>query len=200
MKEGERDMAISNLVTMVLRIVTATFLALLLALPAQAQQSSNQYSMQEIVDAGHGFFGSTSGGLAKVVERAFESYGLPNGYILGQEGSGAFVAGLTYGEGTLNTKNAGQHSVFWQGPSLGLDWGGQGSRTMMLVYNLPDVNALYERYGGVSGSAYLVAGVGMQVNVNRDVVLVPIRTGVGARLGINAGYLKLTRQPTWNPF
>ncbi|MCT7667159.1 DUF1134 domain-containing protein [Shinella kummerowiae] len=193
-------MAISNLVTMVLRIVTATFLALLLALPAQAQQSSNQYSMQEIVDAGHGFFGSTSGGLAKVVERAFESYGLPNGYILGQEGSGAFVAGLTYGEGTLNTKNAGQHSVFWQGPSLGLDWGGQGSRTMMLVYNLPDVNALYERYGGVSGSAYLVAGVGMQVNVNRDVVLVPIRTGVGARLGINAGYLKLTRQPTWNPF
>jgi hypothetical protein len=200
MKEGERDMAISNLVTMVLRIVTATFLALLLALPAQAQQSSNQYSMQEIVDAGHGFFGSTSGGLAKVVERAFESYGLPNGYILGQEGSGAFVAGLTYGEGTLNTKNAGQHSVFWQGPSLGLDWGGPGSRTMMLVYNLPDVNALYERYGGVSGSAYLVAGVGMQVNVNRDVVLVPIRTGVGARLGINAGYLKLTRQPTWNPF
>lgn len=200
MKEGERDMAISNLVTLVFRIATAAFLALLLALPAQAQQSSNQYSMQEIVDAGHGFFGSTSGGLAKVVERAFESYGLPNGYILGQEGSGAFVAGLTYGEGTLNTKNAGQHSVFWQGPSLGLDWGGQGSRTMMLVYNLPDVNALYERYGGVSGSAYLVAGVGMQVNVNRDVVLVPIRTGVGARLGINAGYLKLTRQPTWNPF
>jgi hypothetical protein len=175
-------------------------LALLLALPAQAQQSSNQYSMQEIVDAGHGFFGSTSGGLAKVVERAFESYGLPNGYILGQEGSGAFVAGLTYGEGTLNTKNAGQHSVFWQGPSLGLDWGGQGSRTMMLVYNLPDVNALYDRFGGVSGSAYVIAGLGMQVNVNRDIVLVPIRTGVGARLGINAGYLKLTRQPTWNPF
>ncbi|WP_245409176.1 EipA family protein [Shinella sp. WSJ-2] len=174
-------------------------MALLLAVPAQAQQSS-QYSMQEIVDAGHGFFGETSGGLAKLVERAFESYGLPNGYILGQEGSGAFVAGLTYGEGTLNTKNAGQHSVFWQGPSLGLDWGGQGSRTMMLVYNLPDVNALYDRFGGVSGSAYVIAGLGMQVNVNRDIVLVPIRTGVGARLGINAGYLKLTRQPTWNPF
>lgn len=199
MKEGERDMGVSNLVTIALRIVTATILALFTVLPAQAQQNG-QYSMQEIVDAGHGFFGSTSGGLAKVVERAFESYGLPNGYILGQEGSGAFVAGLTYGEGTLNTKNAGQHSVFWQGPSLGLDWGGQGSRTMMLVYNLPDVNSLYERYGGVSGSAYVIAGVGMQVNVNRDVVLVPIRTGVGARLGINAGYLKLTREPTWNPF
>ncbi|MCJ8026983.1 EipA family protein [Shinella yambaruensis] len=192
-------MGVSNLVTIALRIVTAAILALFTVLPAQAQQNG-QYSMQEIVDAGHGFFGSTSGGLAKVVERAFESYGLPNGYILGQEGSGAFVAGLTYGEGTLNTKNAGQHSVFWQGPSLGLDWGGQGSRTMMLVYNLPDVNSLYERYGGVSGSAYVIAGVGMQVNVNRDVVLVPIRTGVGARLGINAGYLKLTREPTWNPF
>ena len=198
-KEGERDMIGSNLLTAAFRIVTAAAVAIVLAGPAAAQQS-NQYSMQEIIDAGHGFFGEASGGLAKVVERAFESYGLPNGYILGQEGSGAFVAGLTYGEGTLNTKNAGQHSVFWQGPSLGLDWGGQGSRTMMLVYNLPDVNALYDRFGGVSGSAYVIAGLGMQVNVNRDIVLVPIRTGVGARLGINAGYLKLTRQPTWNPF
>lgn len=198
-KEGERDMIGSNLLTAAFRIVTAAAMAIVLAGPASAQQS-NQYSMQEIVDAGHGFFGEASGGLAKVVERAFESYGLPNGYILGQEGSGAFVAGLTYGEGTLNTKNAGQHPVFWQGPSLGLDWGGQGSRTMMLVYNLPDVNALYDRFGGVSGSAYVIAGVGMQVNVNRDIVLVPIRTGVGARIGINAGYVKLTRQPTWNPF
>ena len=199
-KEGERDMGISNLVARAPRIAAAVFMTLILAFPAAAQQSSSQYTMQEIVDAGHGFFGETSGGLAKVVERAFESYGLPNGYILGQEGSGAFVAGLTYGEGTLNTKNAGQHSVFWQGPSLGLDWGGQGSRTMMLVYNLPNVESLYTRFGGVSGSAYVIAGVGMQVNVNNDVVLVPIRTGIGARIGINAGYLKLTRQPTWNPF
>jgi len=192
-------MAISHPATTAFKIAATLFAILLLALPARAQQS-NQYTMQEIVDAGHGFFGETSGALGKLVERAFESYGLPNGYILGQEGSGAFVAGLTYGEGTLNTKNAGQHSVFWQGPSLGLDWGGQGSRTMMLVYNLPDVNALYDRFGGVSGSAYVIAGLGMQVNVNRDIVLVPIRTGVGARIGINAGYLKLTRQPTWNPF
>jgi hypothetical protein len=193
-------MGISNLASMAFRVATALFMALLLALPARAQQNNSQYSMQEIIDAGHGFFGSASGGLAKVVERAFESYGLPNGYILGQEGSGAFVAGLTYGEGTLNTKNAGQHSVFWQGPSLGLDWGGQGSRTMVLVYNLPDVNSLFDRFGGVSGSAYVIAGVGMQVNVSRNIVLVPIRTGVGARIGINAGYLKLTRNPTWNPF
>ncbi len=95
---------------------------------AKAQQANDGgYSMQEIVDAGHGFFGSTSGGLAKVVVRAFQSYGLPNGYILGQEGSGAFVAGLTYGEGSLNTKNAGQHNVYWQGPSLGIDAGGRAA-------------------------------------------------------------------------
>ncbi|WP_412178375.1 DUF1134 domain-containing protein [Rhizobium sp. PL01] len=171
-------------------------------MPAALAQSNGgeQYTMQEIVDAGHGFFGSTSGGLAKVVENAFSKYGLPNGYILGQEGSGAFVAGLTYGEGDLYTKNAGQHNVFWQGPSLGLDWGGQGSRTMMLVYNLPAVPSLYKRFGGVSGSAYVVAGVGMTVLTDENIVLVPIRTGLGARLGINVGYLKLTQQPTWNPF
>ncbi|MDO9415086.1 MAG: EipA family protein [Pararhizobium sp.] len=168
---------------------------------SRAQSTGNsQYSVQEIIDAGHGFFGSTSGGLAKVVERAFEQYGLPNGYILGQEGSGSFVAGVTYGEGELNTKNAGQHNVFWQGPSLGLDWGGEGSRAMMLVYNLPSIDSLYHRFGGVSGSAFVVAGVGMTVLTDQNVVLVPIKTGVGARLGINVGYLKLTQRPTWNPF
>lgn len=166
--------------------------------PAMADNS--QYTAQEIVDAGHDFFGSTSGALAKVIEQAFGQYGLPNGYILGQEGSGAFIAGLTYGEGELYTKNAGQHGVFWQGPSLGLDYGGNGTRAMMLVYNLPSVDNLYTRFGGVSGSAYVVAGVGMTALKNNNVVLVPIRTGVGARLGINVGYLKLTRSPTWNPF
>ncbi len=182
--------------------VLCALLALGLAAGAAKAQQANDggYSMQEIVDAGHGFFGSTSGGLAKVVERAFQSYGLPNGYILGQEGSGAFVAGLTYGEGSLNTKNAGQHNVYWQGPSLGIDAGGQGSRIMMLVYNLPSVPSLFKRLGGVSGSAYVVAGVGMTVLTDEHIVLVPIRTGVGARLGVNVGYLKLTQQPTWNPF
>jgi hypothetical protein len=172
----------------------------LAAMPATAQDGSSQYSAQEIVDAGHSFFGSTSGGLAKVVENAFQRFGLPNGYILGQEGSGAFIAGLTYGEGQLYTKNAGQHPSFWQGPSLGIDYGGQGTRVMMLVYDLPSVDALYARFGGVSGSAFVVAGVGMTVLRNENVVLVPIRTGVGARLGVNIGYLKLTRSPTWNPF
>lgn len=174
-----------------------------LGLPATAlarNTSSSEYSAQEIVDAGHNFFGSTSGGLAKVVEKAFQRYGLPNGYILGQEGSGALIAGLTYGEGELFTKNAGRHPTYWQGPSLGIDYGGQGSRAMMLVYNLPSVDMLYRRYGGVSGSAFVVAGVGMTVLSNSNILIVPIRTGLGARLGLNVGYLKLTRSPTWNPF
>ncbi|RWM20977.1 MAG: DUF1134 domain-containing protein [Mesorhizobium sp.] len=164
--------------------------------PSRAQE----YTAQEIVDSGHKFFGATSGGLATVVEKIFASYGLPNGYLLGEEGSGALIGGLTYGEGTLYTKNAGDHKVFWQGPSLGWDFGGEGSRVMMLVYNLDDVNSLYNRFGGVAGSAYLVAGVGFNVMKNNNVLLVPIRTGVGARLGVNLGYLKLTQRATWNPF
>lgn len=184
----------------------ATFLLALLFMtgtnPAAQAQSANssQYTAQEVIDAGHGFFGSASGGLAKVVEKAFQSYGLPNGYILGQEASGAFIGGLTYGEGELFTKNAGQHEVFWQGPSLGLDYGGNGNRTMMLVYNLPSVDGVYGRFGGVSGSAYVVAGLGMTVLQRDGVLVVPIRTGLGARLGINIGYLKMTSAPTWNPF
>lgn len=178
----------------------AAFLAAFAFMAVPARADSSQYTMQEIVDAGHGFFGSTTGGLAKVVEQAFKRYGLPNGYILGQEGAGSFVVGATYGEGELYTKNAGQHSLFWQGPSIGLDYGGEGSRVMMLVYDLPKVNSIYNRFGGVSGQAYVVAGFGMTVLKYKNMLIVPIRTGVGARLGVNIGYLKMTRKATWNPF
>ncbi len=194
---GIREFVRPSRIAAVLSVLIGLGLA---PLQADAAQRSDQYNMQEVIDAGHGFFGSASGAFAKVVEKAFQDYGLPNGYILGQDGAGAFIAGLTYGEGTLYTKNAGEHDVFWQGPSLGLDYGGSGSRAMMLVYDLPSVDALYTRFGGVSGSAYVLAGVGMTVMKNNDMVLVPIRTGVGARLGINVGYLKLTQKPTWNPF
>ena len=168
--------------------------------PAAAQEQSSGYTMDEIVTEGHRFFGATAGGLATVVERAFQQKGLPNGYILGEEGAGAFVGGLRFGEGTLFTKNAGEHRVYWQGPSLGFDFGGDGARTMMLVYNLPSVNNLFGRYIGVSGSAYLVGGLGMTFLQRDAITVVPIRTGLGARLGVNVGYLKLTPSPTWNPF
>lgn len=181
------------------RVLAMMAIAGFFILSASASRAQ-EYTAQEIIDSGHKFFGATSGGLASVVEKIFASYGLPNGYLLGEEGSGAIIGGLTYGEGTLYTKNAGDHKTFWQGPSLGWDFGGEGSRVMMLVYNLDDVNAIYNRFGGVAGTAYVVAGVGFNVLKNNNMLLVPIRTGVGARLGINLGYLKITRSPTWNPF
>jgi hypothetical protein len=182
------------------RVLTMTITLLGALVLSTAASRAQQYTAQEIVDSGHKFFGETSGGLATVVEKIFASYGLPNGYLLGEEGSGALIGGLTYGEGTLYTKNAGDHKVFWQGPSLGWDFGGEGSRVMMLVYNLDDISSLYNRFGGVAGSAYVIAGVGFNVLQSNRVLLVPIRTGVGARLGVNLGYLKLTERPTWNPF
>ena len=168
--------------------------------PAAAQQQQGQYSSNEIIDSGHRFFGTVSRGLAQVVEKAFSQFGQPNGYILGEEASGAFVAGLRYGEGTLFTKNAGDLRVYWQGPSVGFDAGGEGARTMMLVYNLPATDAIYERFGGIDGSAYFIGGFGMTALTANNVVLVPIRSGVGLRLGANLGYLKFTPKATWNPF
>ncbi len=168
--------------------------------PRQGQNPNQTFSPDEIVNAGHNFFGNVSRGLASVVERAVSNWGLPNGYILGEEGSGAFVAGLRYGEGTLYTKNAGDLRVYWQGPSVGFDWGGDGARTMMLVYNLPATGAVYQRFAGIDGSAYFVGGFGMTALTANNIVVVPIRSGVGLRLGANIGYLKFTPAATWNPF
>ncbi|MCL4768468.1 MAG: DUF1134 domain-containing protein [Hyphomicrobiaceae bacterium] len=158
------------------------------------------FSRNEILDTGHRFFGSVSQGLANIVEYAFQKAGRPNGYILGEDAGGAFVAGLRYGEGTLYTKDAGIHKVYWQGPSVGYDFGGEGSKTMVLIYNLRHPHDIYNRFGGVQGSAYFVGGVGIQFQKHGDVVLAPIRSGIGFRLGANIGYLKYTRTPTWNPF
>jgi hypothetical protein len=168
--------------------------------PPQPPPSGNQFSPNEIIDAGHHFFGGVSRGLASIVEKAGNQWGQPNGYILGEEASGAFVGGLRYGDGTLYTKNAGDVRVYWQGPSLGFDAGADGARTMMLVYNLPRTEAIFERFGGLAGSAYFIGGLGMTALTANDIVVVPIRTGVGLRLGANLGYLKFTSHPTWNPF
>jgi hypothetical protein len=168
--------------------------------PPPQPPASNQFSPNEIIDAGHHFFGGVSRGLAGLVEKAGSQWGQPNGYILGEEAGGAFVGGLRYGDGTLYTKNAGDVRVYWQGPSLGFDAGADGARTMMLVYNLPRTEAIFERFGGVAGSAYFIGGLGMTALTNNDIVVVPIRTGVGLRLGANVGYLKFTPRATWNPF
>ena len=167
---------------------------------AWADERPANFSIDEVVDSGHKFFGTVSRGLAETIQEAARRWGLPNGYILGQEASGAFVAGLRYGEGKMYTRNAGTQPVFWQGPSLGFDWGADGDRTMMLVYNLPAVGAIYQRFGGVDGSAYFIGGFGFTALDAGGIVVAPVRTGVGARLGVNVGYLKFTSSPTWNPF
>lgn len=163
-------------------------------------QERRTYSAGEVVREGHKFFGSVSQGLAQVVQEAFSRFGEPNGYVLGQEGGGAFIAGVRYGDGKLYTRNAGDLRVFWQGPSIGFDAGGEGARTMMLVYNLPSTNAIYQRFAGIDGSAYFIGGFGMTALTYNNIVVVPIRSGVGLRLGANVGYLKFTPQATWNPF
>ena len=168
--------------------------------PASPPTTENEYSPNEIIDAGHRFFGGVSRDLAAIVEKAVSQWGLPNGYILGEEASGAFIGGLRYGDGTLYTRNAGDVRVFWQGPSFGFDYGADGARTMMLVYNLPQTGAIFSRFGGINGSAYLIGGFGMTALTGNNMVLVPIRSGIGLRLGANLGWVKFTDSPTWNPF
>lgn len=186
------------------RLICATLLAFLglatAAVAAPARSDPNSFSTTELVDSGHNFFGTVSRGLALTVQEAVRRWGEPNGYILGQEASGAIVGGVRYGEGMLYTRNVGQRRVYWQGPSVGFDFGGEGARTMMLVYNMPRASALYQRFVGVDGSAYFIGGFGMSAAMAGDMVVVPIRSGVGARLGVNVGYLKFTPEATWNPF
>jgi hypothetical protein len=174
--------------------------AVIRAPPVPTQPPANQYSPNELIDAGHHFFGGVSRGVATIVEKAVSEWGQPNGYILGEEAGGAFVGGLRYGDGTLYTKNAGDVRVYWQGPTLGFDAGADGARAMMLVYNLPRTEAIFQRFGGIEGSAYFVGGFGMTALTADDIVVVPIRSGVGLRLGANLGYLKFTERATWNPF
>ena len=177
-------------------------------LPSDAPPASSPpppaaaYSSDEIIDAGHHFFGGISKGIASIVEKAADHWGQPNGYILGEEAGGAFIGGLRYGDGTLYTKDAGDLRVFWQGPTIGVDAGADGARTMMLVYNLPHTDAIYQQFNGIAGAAYFVAGLGMTALTSADetLVVVPIRSGLGLRLGYNVGYLKFTTAPTWNPF
>jgi hypothetical protein len=168
--------------------------------PSSPPPTTNQFSSNELINAGNRFFGSVSHGLATIVEKAVSQWGLPNGYVLGQEASGAFIGGLRYGDGMLYTRNAGDLRVFWQGPSVGFDAGADGARTMMLVYNLPQVGAIFDRFGGINGSAYFIGGFGMTALTANNIVVVPIRSGIGLRLGANLGYLKFTDSPTWNPF
>jgi hypothetical protein len=168
--------------------------------PYVNKQNSQGYTSQEIIEAGHGFFGTTTAGLAEAIEKTFQDSGQPTAYIVGQEAAGAFFGGLRYGEGTMYFKNGMTQKVYWQGPSIGFDFGGNGSRVMTLVYNITHPSQIFDRFVGVEGSAYIIGGFGVNYQQNRDIRLAPIRTGVGARLGANVGYLKYSPEATWNPF
>ena len=173
------------------------------AVPSQnsnGQIGNETYSQEETMAAAEKFFGGTTEGLAKAVEKAFSDNGKPNAYIIGSEGSGAFVVGLRYGKGTLFYKGGGNIPVFWQGPSVGFDFGGNASKVFTLVYNLHWTKDLFQRFPGVDGSLYLVAGVGLNYQRAADITLAPIRTGVGLRAGANVGYLSYSQKSTWVPF
>ena len=158
------------------------------------------YTAQETIQAANDFFGGTTQGLATAIQKAFSELGEPDAYIVGNEGSGAVIVGLRYGSGTLQYKGGGSMPVYWQGPSVGWDFGGNASKVFMLVYNLHWTNELFHRYPGVDGSLYLVAGVGLNYMRSDGITVAPIRTGVGLRAGANVGYVTFTRQQTWNPF
>ena len=158
------------------------------------------YSRDEVFSAGQGFFGKISSGLASVLDFAFQKAGRPSGYILGDEGGGAFLAGVRYGQGQLHLKGLPPQTVYWRGPSIGYDVGAAGSRLMVLVYNVRDPEEVFANFGGVDGSAYFVGGVGVTFLTNGKKAMAPIRSGLGLRFGANIGYLKFSHKPSWNPF
>jgi len=169
--------------------------------PAVAQTKKDPaYSKDEILQKATRFFGKTTAGLAKGIERVFADFGKPNGIITGEEFSGSFFIGLRYGKGILDQKKAEQWPVFWQGPSVGFDFGGNASKVFTLVYNLKKPGDLYRRFPSIDGSLYYVAGVGLNYQQAGDVVLAPIRTGVGLRAGANIGYLHYSQEHSWLPF
>ena len=165
-----------------------------------AQRRADTYSRNEIVQGASDFLGVTAEAAGAAVERIFRDNGRPTAYIAGEEGAGAFVAGVRYGKGLLYMKGRRPQTVYWQGPSIGWDFGGNGSRAFTLVYNLHYADMIYRRFPGVEGSAYVIGGLGVNYQRADDITLAPIRAGLGLRLGANVGYLSYSRARRWFPF
>ncbi|WP_375196141.1 EipA family protein [Sphingobium sp.] len=168
--------------------------------PPAALAPGESYQEDDLIGAAEGVFGKGAEGLAGIIEKILKDQGRPNAYIAGREASGAFVVGLRYGSGTLNHKVEGKREVYWTGPSIGFDVGGNAANTFVLVYNLYDTQDLYHRFPAAEGTAYLVGGFTASYLRWGSVVLIPIRLGVGYRLGVNAGYMKFTEKRNWLPF
>jgi hypothetical protein len=196
------------------RILLALALTLAIAAPALAQsdqpppppppphdQSLDQtFTQNEIVQAASGFFGTTTEAVAKAVQKVFSDEGMPDAYITGDEGSGAVVVGLRYGSGWLIRKGFPPLKVYWQGPSVGFDLGGNASKNFTLIYNLRSEDRLFQKFPGVEGTYYFIAGIGVNYMRAGGITVAPMRTGVGLRAGVNAGYLTFTREQSINPF
>jgi hypothetical protein len=168
--------------------------------PEVAAAQGDTYKQDDLIGAAEGVFGKGAEGLARLIEDILAKQGEPNAYIVGREAGGAFILGARYGSGTMFHKVEGQKPVYWTGPSIGFDVGANASNTFVLVYNLYDTEELYERYPAGEGSAYLVGGFNASYLRKGNVVLIPIRVGAGLRLGVNAGYMKFTKQQRWLPF
>ena len=186
------------------RPILSGFLALALlvagVVDARAQESDKDtFSQDEILAKAKGFFGATTEGLAKAIEKVFEDLGRPNAYITGEEVSGAIGVGVRYGNGILKRKTGGGRKVYWQGPTIGFDFGADASKMFILIYHLPSPEALFQRFPAIDGSFYFVAGVGVNYQKSGDIVQAPIRTGVGLRAGVNIGYMHYTREFSWVP-
>jgi hypothetical protein len=175
-------------------------------MPAAAQDTlandakAAAYEMGEIAKAADGAFGEASAEVGKVIEKVFADLGQPNAYIVGREGGGALIVGLRYGQGVLHSKIEGERTVYWTGPSIGPDVGGDASRSFVLVYNLHDSEELFQRFPAIEGKAYLIGGVSANYHQRGDIILVPIRLGAGWRLGANVGYLKYSKEGRVIPF
>jgi hypothetical protein len=167
---------------------------------ADASIRGDNVARQDVFSAAEGVFGKGAKGLADVIEKLLKDQGEPSAYISGREAGGAFVVGVRYGSGTLHHQIEGDRPVFWTGPSIGFDAGADASKVFVLVYNLHDSQRLYRRFPAAEGNAYAVGGFTASYMRRGDIVLIPVRLGVGARLGINAGYMRFSEKNRWLPF
>ena len=167
---------------------------------AQKNTESNTFDQDSVIRDAEAFFGKSTEGLAKVIERAFKEQGRPNAYVKGEEASGAITVGLRYGNGTLVMKDGSTRKVWWQGPSIGFDFGGNVAKVFVLVYHLPRASAIFQRFPGVDGSLYYIGGAGINYQQRNNIILAPIRLGVGLRAGASIGYMHYTAKKTYNPF
>lgn len=167
---------------------------------ADSQSGGETYSEQSVLDDAADFFGEGAEGIGEVIAKVFEDLGEPNAIIKGTEASGAFVVGARYGEGKLEMKSGPGAQVFWSGPSVGFDAGGNLSKVYVLIYDLPAPDAIFQRFPAVDGSFYFVGGVSANYHQSDNIKLAPIRLGAGLRSGVNIGYMHYTREKTWNPF